>query len=61
MANYLNTPPRISRTLTEAIYDFVDLFGVSELDAITDLLTGETSIEDFISQVEDDVRLESAP
>ena len=55
MANYLNAPPRISRTLTEAIYDFIDLYGVVEDAAIIDLLIGETSIEDFIQQVEDDL------
>ncbi len=51
----LNANYSEARKLAEAIYDFIDLFGISEIDAVVDVLTGDTNVEDFIAQVETDL------
>ncbi len=45
--------PFEARKLAEAIYDYVDHYGISELDGVVDVLTGETSVEAFIEAIED--------
>ena len=52
----LNADYSVARKLAEAIYDFVDLYGIIEVDEVVDVLTGDTNIEDFIKQVEDDLK-----
>ena len=44
--------PSEARKLAEAICDYIDYYGVSEIDGVIDVLTGEVSVEDFIVEVE---------
>lgn len=44
--------PSEARKLAEAIYDHNDYYGISEIDAVVDVLTGEASAEEFIAEIE---------
>lgn len=45
--------PSEARKLAEAIYDYIEFYGISEIDGVVDVLTGETSVEAFIEAIED--------
>jgi len=44
-----------ARTLAEAILDFIDYYGYcdSTTDAITDVLTGDPTVDEFIEEVKE--------
>lgn len=44
--------PSEARKLAEAIVEYIDFYGISEIDGIVDVLTGEVSVEDFITETE---------
>ena len=44
--------PTEARKLAEAIYEYIEYYGISEIDGVVDVLTGETSTEDFITEIE---------
>ena len=55
MTTHLNADYRTASKLAEAIYEHFEYYGIGEIEPVTDLLTGETSIEDFIKEVECDL------
>ncbi|KKL56568.1 hypothetical protein LCGC14_2244140 [marine sediment metagenome] len=44
--------PSEARKLAEAIYEYLNYYGISEIDGVVDVLTGEVSVEDFIAETE---------
>ena len=44
--------PTEARKLAEAIAEYIDYYGTSEIDGIVDVLSGEIPVEDFIVEVE---------
>jgi hypothetical protein len=44
--------PSEARKLAEAILEYLDFYGISEIDGVVDVLTGEVSAEDFIEEIE---------
>ena len=61
MKTYLNTPRPLAHKLAQAIYDFIDLCGFTEIDEVEDVLAGSTAAEDFIASIEGDIAEEAKP
>ncbi len=54
--HYISLAPHIARKLAEAIYDYCDAWGTTEIDGLIDLLSGETDVERFIEEIDKEVR-----
>ncbi len=61
MTTLLNTPRPLAHKLAQAIYDFIDLYGISEIDEVEEVLAGGTPVEEFVSAIEADLAEQKAP
>lgn len=52
---YVSLVYRKACKLAEAIYEYLNYYGVSEIEAVENVLSGEQSVEDFIREVETDL------